>query len=214
MQHWWLRPSSATPPEKDAIKTGKTAREIWPDEPARAAQKDTDAHWTLKFAKAKPTPDGRPGIDIAIPSFGYKSSVSICRTYGFIRKCKVTDGARFDGRMLRDVVTSDNTASEVWADTAYRSQVNEAWLKRQGRVSRIHRKKPRGKPMPERTAKANAAKSKIRPRVEHIFARQKDQMGLFIRIIGIKRAEAKITLANLAYNMHRLIFHERRAATG
>ena len=170
--------------------------------------------WTLKFVKAKPAPDGKPGIDIAIPSFGYKSSVSICRTFGFIRKGKVTDAARFDGRMLRDVVTSDNTASDVWADTAYRSQANEAWLKRQARVSRIHRKKPRGKPMPERTAKANAAKSKVRARVEHVFARQKDQMGLFIRTIGIKRAEAKITLANLAYNMHRLIFHERRAATG
>lgn len=39
-------------------------------------------------------------------------------------------------------------------------------------------------------------------------------MGLFIRTIGIKRAEAKITLVNLAYNMKRLIFHERRAATG
>ena len=103
--------------------------------------------------------------------------------------------------MLRDVVTSDNTASDVWADTAYRSQANEAWLKRQSRVSRIHRKKPRGKPMPERTAQANAAKSKVRARVEHVFARQKDQMGLFIRTIGIKRAEAKITLANLAYNM-------------
>ena len=69
------------------------------------------------------------------------------------------------------------------------------WLKRQGRVSRIHRRKPRGKPMPERTARANAAKSKIRARVEHVFARQKDQMGLFIRTIGIKRAEAKITVA-------------------
>lgn len=203
-----------TAPEKDAIKAGMTATEIWPDEPARAAQKDTDARWTLKFAKAKPSANGKPGIDIAIPSFGYKSSVSICRTFGFIRKCKVTDGARFDGRMLRDVVTSDNTASDVWADTAYRSQANEAWLKRQSRVSRIHRKKPRGKPMPERTAKANAAKSKVRARVEHVFARQKDQMGLFIRTIGIKRAEAKITLANLAYNMHRLIFHERRTATG
>jgi IS5 family transposase len=201
-----------TAPEKDAIKAGKTADEIWPDEPARAAQKDTDARWTLKFVKARP--DGRPGIDIAIPSFGYKSSVSICRTFGFIRKCKVTDAARFDGRMLRDVVTNDNTASDVWADTAYHSQANEAWLKRQSRVSRIHRKKPRGKPMPERTAKANAAKSKVRARVEHVFARQKDQMGLFIRTIGLKRAEAKITLANLAYNMHRLIFHERRAATG
>jgi IS5 family transposase len=188
-----------TAPEKDAIKQGKTAGEIWPDEPARAAQKDTDARWTLKFAKARPTSDGKPGIDIAIPSFGYKSSISICRAFGFIRKCKVTDGARFDGRMLRDVVTGDNTASDVWADTAYRNQANEAWLKRQSRVSRIHRKKPRGKPMPERTAKANAAKSKVRARVEHVFARQKDQMGLFIRTIGIKRAETKITLANLAY---------------
>jgi len=203
-----------TAAEKDAIKAGKSACEIWPDEPARAAQKDTDARWTLKFAKARPLANGKPGIDIAIPSFGYKSSVSICRTFGFIRKCKVTDGARFDGRMLRDVVTGDNTASDVWADTAYRSQANEAWLKRQSRVSRIHRKKPRGKPMPERTAKANAAKSKVRARVEHVFARQKDQMGLFIRTIGIKRAEAKITLANLAYNMHRLIFHERRALAG
>lgn len=107
-----------------------------------------------------------------------------------------------------------NTASDVWADTAYRSQANEAWLKRHSRVSRIHRRKARGKPMPERTAHANAAKSKVRARVEHVFARQKDQMGLFIRTIGIKRAEAKITLANLAYNMHRLIFHERRAAMG
>ena len=90
-----------TVPEKDAIKAGKKALEIWPDEPAKAAQKDTDARWTLKFAKAKPLANGKPGIDIAIPSFGYKSSVSICRAFGFIRKCKVTDAARFDGRMLR-----------------------------------------------------------------------------------------------------------------
>jgi len=83
-----------------------------------------------------------------------------------------------------------------------------------GRVSRIHRKKPRGKPMPARTAGANAARSSVRARVEHVFARQKDQMGLFIRTIGIARAEAKITLANLAYNIDRLILHERRAATG
>ncbi len=39
-------------------------------------------------------------------------------------------------------------------------------------------------------------------------------MGLFVRTIGIARAEAKITLANLAFNMHRLIFHETRTTTG
>jgi transposase len=114
---------------------------------------------------------GRSGIDFAIPSFGYKSSIAICRRYGFIRRGKVTDGARFDGRMLRDVVTRDNTASDVWADTAYRSRSNEAWLKSIGRVSRVHRKKPGGKPMPARTAHANAAKSTVRARVEHVFAR-------------------------------------------
>jgi IS5 family transposase len=168
----------------------------------------------VKFAKARSLPGGRPGIDIAIPSFGYKSSIAICRRYGFIRRGKVTDGARFDGRMLRDVVTNDNTASDVWADTAYRSRSNEAWLKSIGRVSRVHRKKPRGKPMSARTARANAARSTVRARVEHVFARQKDQMGLFVRTIGIARAEAKITLANLAYNIDRLIFHERRAAMG
>jgi len=52
----------------------------------------------------------------------------------------------------------------------------------------------------------------VRARVEHVFARQKDQMGLFIRTIGIARAETKITLAHLAYNIDRLIFHERRPA--
>ena len=64
---------------------------------------------------ARPLANDKPGIDITIPTFGYKSSVSICRTFGIIRKGKVTDAARFDGRMLRDVVTNDNTASDAWA---------------------------------------------------------------------------------------------------
>uniref|UniRef100_UPI001EE74993 transposase n=1 Tax=Sphingobium bisphenolivorans TaxID=1335760 RepID=UPI001EE74993 len=199
-------------PEKEAIKAGKSASER-PDKPARAAQKHTDARWTLKFANARLLANGKPGIDIAIPCFGYKSSVSICRAFGFIRKGKVTDAARFDGRMLRDVVTNDNTASDVWADGL--SEPGQRGVAQAAVPGQPHyRKKPRGKPMSERTARANAAKSKVRARVEHVFVRQKDQMGLFIRTIGIKRAEAKITLANLAYNMHRLIVHERRAAKG
>ena len=63
--------------------------------------------------------------------------------------------------------------------------------------------------MPKASARANARKSAIRARVEHVFAHQKNRFGLFIRTL--KRAEAKLTLANLAYNMDRLIFHDRRA---
>ena len=203
-----------TQEEKDAIKAGKTAEEVWPDKPAKAAQKDVDARWTVKFSKARPAVNGKPHIDIAIPSFGYKNHIAICRGFGFIRKSVVTHGARHDGSQLREVVTTNNTASDVWADTAYRSKSNEAWLKANSRVSRIHRKKPKGKPMPDQTRKANSVKSKVRVFVEHVFAQEKAHMGLFIRTIGIKRAEAKIMLVNLAYNMRRLIFHERRAATG
>ena len=66
--------------------------------------------------------------------------------------------------------------------------------------------------MPMATSRANAKKSLIRARVEHVFAHQKNRYGLFIRTIGLARAETKLTLANLAYNFDRLIFHERRSA--
>lgn len=36
--------------ETAAVKQGMTAAEIWPDQPAKAQQQDTDARWTLKFA--------------------------------------------------------------------------------------------------------------------------------------------------------------------
>lgn len=199
--------------EREAIKAGKSAEEIWPDEPNKAAQKDTDARWTLKIGgKVRYREDGTPLPMIALPVFGYKSHIGIDRRYGFIRSMAVTSASTADGRLLRRVISTDNTGSEVWADSAYRSQSNEKWLGDRMLTSRIHRKKPMGKPMPRATARANAQKSSIRAHVEHVFAHQKNRFGLFIRTIGLARAEAKLALANLAYNFDRLIFHERRRA--
>jgi len=204
-----------TDPEKEAIKAGKCANEIWPDEPNKAAQKDTNARWTLKIGgKVRYRPDGTPLPMIAVPVFGYKTHIAIDRRYGFIREGMVTSASEADGRQLRHLVNTENTSSEVWADTAYRSQRNEKWLAKRLLISRIHRRKPARKPMPSATARANARKSSIRARVEHVFAHQKNRFGLFIRTIGLARAEAKLILANLAYNMDRLIFHERRNAMG
>ena len=100
----------------------------------------------------------------------------------------------------------------MWADTAYRSKANEDFLARNGFVSRIHRKKPPGGPMPETTRRANALKSVVRSRVEHVFATQKDKMDLFIRTIGIASATTKIGMANLVYNIRRLVFLDRLPA--
>jgi hypothetical protein len=66
--------------------------------------------------------------------------------------------------------------------------------------------------MPEATRRANNGKSSVRSRVEHVFGEQKSRMGLFIRTIGIARATTKIGLANIVYNMKRLMFLERLAA--
>ncbi len=76
----------------------------------------------MKFSKAKPAADGSPQIDIAVPTFGYKSHISVDRRHGIIRRHRVTHAAAHDGAQLREgLIDPNNTASDVWADTAYRS---------------------------------------------------------------------------------------------
>jgi transposase, IS5 family len=202
-----------TATEKAQIKAGRKAREIWKDEPNKAAQKGTDARLTVKIGRPRDPEAPRSVPELAIAVFGYKTHVAIDQAFGFIRNWAVTSAARHDGAVLREIVTTDNTSASVWADTAYRSKVNEEWLRARSLVSRIHRKKPPRRPMPDHIRRGNATKSRVRSAVEHVFAQQKDRMGLFVRTVGIERARAKIGLANIAYNMGRLIFHERRAST-
>src|SRR5262249_52510354 len=115
-------------------------------------------------------------------------------------------------RLREGLLDRSNTASGVWADTAYRSAANEAFMEKNGFVSHVHRKKPKGRLMPGAVRRANAAKSKVRSRIEHVFAEEKDRMGLFIRTIGIARARVKISTANLVYNFKRLLFLQRSVA--
>ncbi|GIX11521.1 MAG: hypothetical protein KatS3mg116_3231 [Elioraea sp.] len=151
-----------TDEEKAHIKAGEKAGQIWPDKPTTARQKDTDARWTVKFSKARPGPDGKPQIDIAVPHFGYKSHISIDRRHGVIRRERTTDAAAHDVARLREgLIDPNNTASDVWADTAYRSGENERYPADIGRVSRIHRRKPPGRPMPRHHARANAASTSV-----------------------------------------------------
>jgi IS5 family transposase len=202
-----------TEEEKTAIKEGRIP-EDWKAKPAKLRQKDRDARWTVKFSKAKERADGsKPAVDIAIPTFGYQNHVSIDRQYGLIRRWDATDAAAYEGARLREgLLDKTNTASLVWADTAHRSKVNEELLAKNGFVSRIHRKKPPRRPMPATMRRANALKSEVRSRVEHVFSIQKDKMGLFIRTIGIARATMKIGIANIVYNVKRLVFLGRLAA--
>lgn len=198
-----------TDDEKRDIKEGKVP-EDWQDKPAKLARKDMDARWTLKRGK-KPDP-AKPGtVEIAVPMFGYKNHIATDAKHGFIRRYAVSHAAAHDGAKLEDLVRQDNTASGVWADTAYRSKKNEAMLARRGLFSRIHHRRNPGKPLSEAQSRANAARSKVRSAIEHVFAHEKRRMGLFVRTIGLARAAFKIGMVNLAYNFRRLVWHDRRS---
>src|SRR5271167_3229017 len=131
--------------EKRDIKQGRIPPQ-WAAAPAKLRQKDRDARWTVKYTKAKPSADGMPRVDLAVPAFGYKNHIGIDRRHRLIRRWTVTDAARHDGALLPALIDKDNTASDVWADTAYRSKANEKHLADNGLRSQIHRKKPKSLP--------------------------------------------------------------------
>ena len=159
--------------------------------------KDRDARWTLKRGRKKQKPTDQ-AFEITVPIFGFKNHVSTDVRHGLIRRWCVGHAAEHDMRRFRELLDKSNTASAVWADTAYRSGKNEQHLDRQGFVSKIHFRRSPGKPLSRQRSKANAARGRVRAGVERIFAVQKGQMGLFIRTIGLDRARIKIGLANLA----------------
>lgn len=75
--------------EKTQIKKRNKAADIWPDKPAKRIQ---DAHWTVQFSKpqdratkATPREDGAKQADIALPSFGDKSPISIDSRHRIVR---------------------------------------------------------------------------------------------------------------------------------
>ena len=176
---------------------------------ARTRQIDREGRWTIKRGRKRTPPDGAPrqaAGEIAVPVFGYKNHVGIDRAHGFVRRFVVTHAARHDGSQLGAVLDPDNTASDVWADSAYRSRANLALIARRGLTPQFQRAKPRARPMPPHIARGNATRARVRSRVEHVFAAEKRRMGLVVRTIGLVRATAKITLANLAYNMQRLVW--------
>ncbi|MFP6888788.1 MAG: transposase, partial [Nitrospinota bacterium] len=103
-----------------------------------------------------------------------------------------------------------NTCSKVWADSAYRSGDAERRLKEIGFISQVHRRGKRGKPLSKYQGHVRARRTRVRDRVEHVFAFQESAMGgKLVRTIGIARARTKIGMMNLVYNMRRLVWLAR-----
>jgi transposase, IS5 family len=183
--------------ENEAIKEGKTP-EDWKQKPAKNRQKDKDARWTKKHERSY---------------FGYKNHIGVDRRHKLVRRYGVSDASVHDSQKLEDILDTSNTASDVWADSAYRSDEIEEKLAGRGLKSHIHRRAYRNRELREAEKAANTARAKVRARVEHVFGDQKNGMGAgTVRTIGIVRARCKIGMTNLVYNMRRFVCLERMAA--
>jgi IS5 family transposase len=185
-----------TKEENDAVKAGQTPQE-WAKKPAKNRQKDKDARWTKKHGKS---------------FYGYKNHVNADARHKLIRRYGVSDASVHDSRKFDALLTKANTSVEVYADSAYRSAATEVKLKAHGFKSRIHVRAGRNRPLSQVQEAANRKTSKIRARIEHVFGAQETAPGgRIVRTIGMVRARAKIGLANLAYNIRRLVTLERMA---
>lgn len=175
--------------ENETIKEGAVPVQ-WTKNPAKLRQKDTDARWTQKNDE---------------DHFGYKSHVSVDRKTKLViseqaTPANVHDSQVFDGLLGK----ARRRGRDVWADSAYRSREHERGLKRRGFRSHVHERGSRGHPLTAVQQRRNRTKSRVRVRVEHVFATMTQMGGMFVRSIGLERVRAWATMKTLTYNLKRL----------
>jgi IS5 family transposase len=177
--------------ENALIKEGAVPAE-WGKNPHKLAQEDADARWTKKNGQS---------------IYGYKDHVNVDRGTKLIAAWEAAPAQVHDSRVLEAVLRAPSVGgTEIHADSAYRSEGQEARLKKAGYVSKIHEKGARDRPLTEERQASNREKSKTRVRVEHVFGTMTNDMrGICIRTIGSARAHVQIGLMNLTYNIKRVV---------
>lgn len=176
--------------ENKIIKEGAVPID-WGQNPQKLAQKDIDARWTKKGNES---------------FYGYKDHANVDQGTKLITAWEVTSAEVHDSQVLGEVLQSPEMGgTDVYADSAYRSQEQEESLTATGHTSRIHEKGARNRPLTEAQKSSNKEKSRVRARIEHVFGSMTNELGgITIRTIGLMRAKVQIGLLNLVYNIKRV----------
>ena len=140
--------------------------------------------------------------------YGYKNHRNADEAHKLVWYYAVTDAAVHDSQVFDELL--DQTTAEdghqraVYADSAYRSQAHEEKLAADKLPSRMCEQGTRGHPLTDLQKATNRVKSRVRVRVEHVFGAQAQSGGHLVRTIGLARAQVKIGMMDLVYNMQRL----------
>jgi IS5 family transposase len=176
--------------ENAEIKEGRTPLE-WEQEGNRhkKAQKDVDARWAVKNKETH---------------YGYKNHIKIDKKSKLITKYRTTSAEVNDSQELKSLIEKEKD-KRLYGDSAYTGEEVQSIIPSTV-LNRIHEKGCRNNPLTKAQERNNTAKSRIRVRVEHVFAAINHFGGIFIRTVGKKRAEFQIGFMNLTYNLTRYAY--------
>ena len=116
----------------------------------------------------------------------------------------ITYGATSWSQATEALLTEKDEGQPFYADSAYTGEEQEKVYKKKEVINKVIEKGYRNKPLTEEQKASNKEKSRTRVRVEHLFGLVENSMNdSFVRTIGLARAEAKIGMMNLTYNICR-----------
>lgn len=161
--------------------------------PSREAAKDgtapdAQASYTCKYGRSY---------------YGYKAHISSDAQHNLIRSALISTASAQDAHVFERVAPPDTEA--VYADKAYDTKANQAWLAQRGIASGIAKKGAHHIKLSEEDRENNRVKGRVRSHIERIFAHLKTwQNYRRVRYLGLARNQLELTLKAVAYNLKRL----------
>jgi IS5 family transposase len=155
---------------------------------AQGLAPDADASYTQNYHKS---------------FYGYKAHISSDGQHQLIRAAVISTASKQEAHVFERLAPPDTEV--VYADKAYDTKANQAWLRQRGIRSGILKKGAHHIKLSDRDQENNRRKSKVRRHIERIFAQLKQwQHYRRVRYLGLAKNQLELTLKAVAYNLKRL----------
>jgi len=135
--------------------------------------------------------------------YGYKAHVSSDGEHQLIRAALITTASAQEAHYLERIAPADT--EEIYADKAYDTKANKAWMRKQRIRNRVIKKGAHHIKLSRWDQRNNRSKGRVRRNIERIFAHFKLWQGYRrVRYLGLARNQLELTLKAVAYNLKRL----------
>jgi IS5 family transposase len=135
--------------------------------------------------------------------YGYKAHVSTDGEHQLIRNALISTGGTQEAHMFEQMAPQDTT--EIYADKAYDTKANQAWLEERGIKSCILKKGAIHIKLSRKDIKMNHKQGLVRRNIERVFGHLKQWQGYRrARYLGLARNQLELTLKAVTYNLKRL----------